>query len=122
MTGEPAKPTTESPKPTNPVSPVVSQKSSLRLKKIFGRLFGISAVLTALALSFLTWWELDIRPRTDDAYLRANIVGIAANVSGYITELAVVDNQKVSVMSVRIKPNSILRLRILGMSISKFKR
>ena len=97
MTGEPAKPTTESPKPTNPVSPVVSQKSSLRLKKIFGRLFGISAVLTALALSFLTWWELDIRPRTDDAYLRANIVGIAANVSGYITELAVVDNQKVSV-------------------------
>ena len=97
MTGEPAKPTTETPKPANPVSPVVIQKSSLRLKKIFGRLFGISAVICALVLSFLTWWELDIRPRTDDAYLRANIVGIAANVSGYITELAVVDNQKVNV-------------------------
>lgn len=51
-------------------------------------------VSAALLLSFLTWWELDIRPRTDDAYLRANIVGIAANVSGYITELNVVDNQK----------------------------
>ena len=97
MTSEPAKPTTETPKPANPVSPVVIQKSSLRLKKIFGRLFGISAVICALVLSFLTWWELDIRPRTDDAYLRANIVGIAANVSGYITELAVVDNQKVNV-------------------------
>ena len=54
-------------------------------------------VVAALLLSFLTWWELDIRPRTDDAYLRANIVGIAANVSGYITELNVVDNQKVNV-------------------------
>ncbi len=54
-------------------------------------------IVSALGLSFLTWWELDIRPRTDDAYLRANIVGIAANVSGYITELAVVDNQKVQV-------------------------
>ena len=66
-------------------------------KKILGRIFGISMVVAALLLSFLTWWELDIRPRTDDAYLRANIVGIAANVSGYITELNVVDNQKVNV-------------------------
>ena len=66
-------------------------------KKVLGRIFGISMVVAALLLSFLTWWELDIRPRTDDAYLRANIVGIAANVSGYITELNVVDNQKVNV-------------------------
>ena len=66
-------------------------------KKILGRIFGISMVSAAFLLSFLTWWELDIRPRTDDAYLRANIVGIAANVSGYITQLNVVDNQKVNV-------------------------
>lgn len=97
MTSEPAKPSTEAPKPSNPASPAASVKSSTRLKKIFGRLFGISAVLCAFVLSFLTWWELDIRPRTDDAYLRANIVGIAANVSGYITELSVVDNQKVNI-------------------------
>ncbi|MDA1263319.1 MAG: HlyD family secretion protein [Planctomycetota bacterium] len=97
MTSEPAKPSTEAPKPSNPASPAASVKSSIRLKKIFGRLFGISAVLCAFVLSFLTWWELDIRPRTDDAYLRANIVGIAANVSGYITELSVVDNQKVNI-------------------------
>ncbi len=97
MTSESAKPSTEAPKPSNPASPAASVKSSTRLKKIFGRLFGISAVLCAFVLSFLTWWELDIRPRTDDAYLRANIVGIAANVSGYITELSVVDNQKVNI-------------------------
>ncbi len=89
---------TPAPAPAVARSPVKAPISTPnRLRKIFGRLFGISAVLSALVLSFLTWWELDIRPRTDDAYLRANIVGIAANVSGYITELAVVDNQKVAI-------------------------
>lgn len=68
-----------------------------RARRVGGRAFGVASVAAAVVLSFLTWWELDIRPRTDDAYLRANIVGIAANVSGYITELAVVDNQRVKV-------------------------
>lgn len=77
--------------------PLDPANSSRRTKVICGRAFGIASVLSAVVLSFLTWWELDIRPRTDDAYLRANIVGIAANVSGYITELAVVDNQKVTI-------------------------
>ncbi len=66
-------------------------------KRSAGRAFTLVSILSALGLSFLTWWELDIRPRTDDAYMRANIVGIAANVAGYVTELAVVDNQKVKV-------------------------
>ncbi|HZC46441.1 MAG TPA: efflux RND transporter periplasmic adaptor subunit [Candidatus Acidoferrum sp.] len=34
-------------------------------------------------------------PRTDDAYVRANSVGIAPHVSGPITELPIVDNQYV---------------------------
>ena len=66
-------------------------------RQAIGRIFGISMVASAAVLGFITWWELDIRPRTDDAYMRANIVGIAANVSGYVTELAVVDNQRVTV-------------------------
>ncbi len=68
-----------------------------RTRRVIGRVFGVSMVVSAVVLSFVTWWELDIRPRTDDAYMRANIVGIAANVSGYVTELAVVDNQRVKV-------------------------
>jgi multidrug resistance efflux pump len=68
-----------------------------RLQRVAGRVFGVGMVTLAVALSFLTWWELDIRPRTDDAYMRANIVGIAANVAGYVTELNVVDNQRVRV-------------------------
>ena len=39
--------------------------------------------------------ELEIRPRTEDAYVRANVIGIAAHVSGAIVELNVVDNQPV---------------------------
>jgi multidrug resistance efflux pump len=66
-------------------------------RRAIGRVFGISMIVSAMILSLVTWWELDIRPRTDDAYMRANIVGIAANVSGYVTELAVVDNQRVKV-------------------------
>ena len=88
-------PATTAPKSQRKSMPVAPPPPSH--KKILGRIFGISMVVAALLLSFLTWWELDIRPRTDDAYLRANIVGIAANVSGYITELNVVDNQKVNV-------------------------
>jgi membrane fusion protein, multidrug efflux system len=36
-----------------------------------------------------------VYPRTDDAYVRANSVGIAPHVSGPITELPIVDNQYV---------------------------
>jgi multidrug efflux system membrane fusion protein len=39
--------------------------------------------------------ELDAQPRTEDAYTRANIIGIAPHVSGRILELSVVDNQPV---------------------------
>ena len=40
--------------------------------------------------------ELDVQPRTQDAYVRANTIGIAAHVSGAIVELNVVDNQPVT--------------------------
>jgi multidrug resistance efflux pump len=36
-----------------------------------------------------------VHPRTDDAYVRANYIGIAPHVSGPIVELPIVDNQRV---------------------------
>ena len=84
------------PAPSPPPAPAPAPADA-RARRLIGRVFGISMVVSAAVLSFITWWELDIRPRTDDAYMRANIVGIAANVSGYVTELAVVDNQRVKV-------------------------
>jgi multidrug resistance efflux pump len=65
-------------------------------RKIVGRLLGVAIVLGAVVLGVFTWRELYRFPRTDDAYVRANTVGIAPHVSGPIVELNVVDNQRVA--------------------------
>src|SRR5258708_6335667 len=51
----------------------------------------VATVLVGLYVARLYY----IYPRTDDAYVRANWVGIAPHVSGPITELPIVDNQYV---------------------------
>ncbi|MEE3327945.1 MAG: biotin/lipoyl-binding protein [Myxococcota bacterium] len=65
-------------------------------KRILGRIVGFAIVLGAVALSVWVYHDLSVRPRTDDAYVRANTVGIAPHVSGPIVELSIVDNQPVS--------------------------
>ena len=62
---------------------------------LVGRVLGIVIVLGAVAAGVAAWRLSDVHPRTDDAAVRANIVGIAPHVSGPITELHVVDNQRV---------------------------
>src|SRR4029453_12273242 len=56
---------------------------------------GIVIVAGALITSVVTWRLSDVHPRTDDAALRANAVGIAPHLGGPIVELHVVDNQRV---------------------------
>lgn len=60
--------------------------------------FGITAVLVGAAILLTSWWwrEQRVRPTTDDAFVQANIVGVAAQVSGPIVRTLVVDNQRVS--------------------------
>ncbi len=65
------------------------------VRKVIGRLLGISIVVGAVVLGVIVWRELYRHPRTDDAYVRANTIGIAPHVSGPIVELNVVDNQRV---------------------------
>src|SRR5271170_3726242 len=48
-----------------------------------------------LVLSLYVARAYYLHPRTDDAYVRANIVGIAPQVSGTLVELAVHDNEHV---------------------------
>ena len=62
---------------------------------LVGRVIGIVIVAGALIASVVTWRLSDVHPRTDDAAVRANVVGIAPHVSGPIVELHVVDNQRV---------------------------
>jgi multidrug efflux system membrane fusion protein len=53
--------------------------------------FGIFAL--ALVLGLLVAWRADHQPRTDDAEIFANLIGIAPQVEGPIVELKVRDNQ-----------------------------
>lgn len=63
--------------------------------KIAGRAVSVCVVLLTIYLLLATFLRLRQYPRTDDASVRANVVAIAANVEGYVTEVAVVDNQPV---------------------------
>jgi multidrug efflux system membrane fusion protein len=62
---------------------------------LVGRALGIAIVLGAIAAAGYVGRLYYIYPRTDDAYVRANSVGIAPHVSGPIVKLPVADNQHV---------------------------
>jgi membrane fusion protein, multidrug efflux system len=64
--------------------------------RLAGHLIGLAIILGSIGLTFHISREHYRQPRTNDANVRANIVGIAPNVSGQIVELHVVDNQEVS--------------------------
>ncbi len=63
--------------------------------RIVGRLLGLAIIVSGLGTTFYVTRLLYHHPRTDNAYVRANVVGIAPHVSGPIIELPVVDNQEV---------------------------
>ena len=60
-----------------------------------GRLVGASIVLLGISVAFYVSRLGYHQPRTDDATVRANLVGIAPHVGGPIVDLRVVDNQAV---------------------------
>ncbi len=66
------------------------------LLRVLGRLLGILIVLGAVVLSVYVYQLNFVHPRTDDAAVRANVVGIAPHVGGPLVELKVVDNQRVN--------------------------
>jgi membrane fusion protein, multidrug efflux system len=67
-----------------------------RVSWLIGRLTGLAIILGSIWLTAHVSREHYRQPRTNDANVRANIVGIAPNVSGQIIELNVVDNQEVN--------------------------
>src|SRR5262249_58411004 len=75
-------------------STATSDRTPVTLRLV-GRVLGILLVVSALAATLLVWRLNDVYPRTDDAAVRANIVGIAPHVAGPIVTLSVVDNQYV---------------------------
>jgi multidrug efflux system membrane fusion protein len=64
-------------------------------RKNLGRIVGLAIVLATLALAVYVVYDLDQSPRTDDAFVRADTIGVAPQVSGRIVSLQVHDNQAV---------------------------
>ena len=67
----------------------------LAFRKALGILVSLLALAGLLVTGVLTTRRIDQRPRTDDAYLQADLVHMAPDVSGRIVELDVRDNQAV---------------------------
>src|SRR5438045_9428341 len=67
----------------------------LAVRKTLGVLVSLLALVSVLVTVVLATRRIDQRPRTDDAYLQADLVHLAPDVSGRIVELDVRDNQAV---------------------------
>jgi multidrug efflux system membrane fusion protein len=67
----------------------------LAVRRALGVLVSVLALAGVLVTGVLAIRRIDQRPRTDDAYLQADLVHMAPDVSGRIIELDVRDNQKV---------------------------
>ena len=64
-------------------------------RKIAGRIISIAAIAGVVVLTLWVWSIIEHHPRTDDAIVQANIIGIAPRVRGQIIKLNVQDNQQV---------------------------
>jgi membrane fusion protein, multidrug efflux system len=60
--------------------------------RLLGRIISISIIAAAVISGMLLIWKTNRYPRTDDAEVFANFIGIAPQVDGPITRLAVQDN------------------------------
>jgi multidrug resistance efflux pump len=73
-----------------------SDGSGERARRRIGRRLSATIIGAAIAVGAYVTRQYYVYPRTDDAYVRANLVGIAPHVSGPIVDLPIVDNQRVS--------------------------
>src|ERR1700749_2229024 len=63
------------------------------LLRQIGGIFSISVVIAAVILGLLVLYRTNYYPRTDDAEIFANFIGIAPQVDGPLVRLSVRDNQ-----------------------------
>jgi membrane fusion protein, multidrug efflux system len=83
--------------PENPTPTVASRPENGRGVR---RAIGILISLAAYAAAAFTAWQVHLNikanPRTEDAQVRANMIGVSPQVGGAITAIHVKDNQRVS--------------------------
>jgi multidrug resistance efflux pump len=63
--------------------------------RILGRLIGLAIIVAGIAAAVMAARTSSGNPRTDDAHVSANVIGIAPHVQGPLVQLNVVDNQPV---------------------------
>src|SRR6204780_2529556 len=71
---------------------ISSVTRGLDARKLLGRLISIGVVIAAVGLGLEVLYSTNYYPRTDDAEVFANFIGIAPQVEGPIISLAVQDN------------------------------
>ena len=81
--------------PTSAAAPT-TQTAPNEWRKPAGLIISIAVIVGAVLLSLWVWNVIERHPRTDDAVVRANVVGIAPRVRGQIIKLNVQDNQAVA--------------------------
>jgi multidrug efflux system membrane fusion protein len=77
---------------TPPVPPPAAKSTG---RQVLGKLISLAVIVAAVALALGVWGMIERHPRTDDATVRANVVGIVPRVRGLIVKLHVQDNQAV---------------------------
>ena len=70
-------------------------EEELQRRKQIGRRIGIAIVAAAVLAGLAVLWQTNVNPRTDDATVYANLIGMAPEVDGPIMKLYVRDNQLV---------------------------
>src|SRR5205807_10107790 len=81
--------------PSNEESVATSVKTDIEQHKFVRKIVSLIIVVSAVIITLYVWGIIEQHPRTDDATVRANVVGIVPRVRGLIVKLHVQDNQAV---------------------------
>src|SRR4030095_2558108 len=81
-------------KPPEAKSPPPARDKSAG-RKVLGKIISVVIIVAAVVLALCVWGIIEKHPRTDDATVRANVIGIVPRVRGLIVKLHVQDNQAV---------------------------
>jgi multidrug efflux system membrane fusion protein len=93
---EPKSPAAHAQEPVPPVpAPAPPAHPAGDARKVAGKILSVVIVAAAVVLALWVWAVIEHHPRTDDATVRANVVGIVPRVRGQIVKLCVEDNQAV---------------------------
>jgi multidrug efflux system membrane fusion protein len=84
------------PKPPPEQTIVETPRDPELWRKVAARIIGILAMLGVVVLALWVWTAVEDHPRTDDAIVEANVIGVAPRVRGQIIAMNVQDNQSVN--------------------------